>query len=980
MAGRCARLVLLATFTTGCFKAASAPEQHFYDAHIQPVLNTFCVGNTSPCHQATPEGTALGNLDLSSFEAVQVRRDVLRTYGSYPRPLLLMKALPNANVLIPYGDTLEVSEIQHAGGKPLEANSEAFFELDRWLAAGATRDGIPPAAGPAAAQGPCSTAVPSRDGDPPADPADPLYTQFIADVEPTLERSCVAGNCHGSVRSDFYLTCGGDDGQRWFNFLQARAFVAPAPAPVERSELLLRPLAPEGGGVSHTGGAFFATEDDPSWKAWRSWAVAAQADPLSTDPKTPGRQFFEAEVMPLLLRRGCFLEACHSPEGPNDFRLHAGAEGFFSTVALDRNYHAILDDFIALDSPEVRVSRAVRKNISPASGGITHRAGALLETTGHSTLEPCPDPYDPKSATALCTLAEWHRLERADRGADVSPLAPGDVVPLAYVSRPANPDSLLEFDTFRPGADLRLADAQIGAGGRLDAVTGDRSALDACAELAGRADLDVRGPEWSTDGNQLVFAARGGQDDGLDLWLLDLTTGSCRRLTDDRGGPAGLVRVHNFDPVFAPDGSLVFASTRAGTLTLKTRLPGSNLYRVGPALDFTAPEQMTWLLGSELSPAFMQDGRMTFTEEKATPDFYQLSGRRISWDLTDYHPLLGQRDVSDDTFGNLHPSIGYQQATEIREHLDRNFLVILSDVGALGGGGALCTFNRSVGPFETGRSDPTYLHSLECLDPSVTGRAGTAGVYRSPFPLPNGEILASYAAAVSDPTTDRPRYDLYAVDEHSGARRLLVGGGASSLVEATLGYRRAERKLYTNSAQLVFGGSAGNGTPPERAIAHYLDLPMLATLLNANLRRGRNVAAFDGVASLRVYEEHPPPSAAPDPTKITGPEAVYVDRVLLGEAPLESDGSLKVEMPSRTPLILELVDGAGASVFTMREEHQFGPGENIEAAVPRRFFNSVCAGCHGSISGRELDVVTDVDALTGASISLSRDQAAKSLH
>ena len=26
------------------------PEQHFYDEHIQPILNSFCVGNTSPCH------------------------------------------------------------------------------------------------------------------------------------------------------------------------------------------------------------------------------------------------------------------------------------------------------------------------------------------------------------------------------------------------------------------------------------------------------------------------------------------------------------------------------------------------------------------------------------------------------------------------------------------------------------------------------------------------------------------------------------------------------------------------------------------------------------------------------------------------------------------------------------------------------------------------------------------------------------------
>src|SRR5262249_19317257 len=151
----------------------------------------------------------------------------------------------------------------------------------------------------------------------------------------------------------------------------------------------------------------------------------------------------------------------------------------------------------------------------------------------------------------------------------------------------------------------------------------------------------------------------------------------------------------------------------------------------------------------ELSPAFMQDGRLTFTAEKATPDFYQLSGRRINWDLTDYHPLLAQRAQSDDTFGTMHDSIGYPRATEIREALDRNFLVILGDAGARGAGGALATFNRSIGPFESGRDEVTFLKAAVLADPSVSGRCGTQGAYRSPYSLPNGEILASFSA--SDP-------------------------------------------------------------------------------------------------------------------------------------------------------------------------------------------------------------------------------------
>src|SRR6266404_5674271 len=84
----------LALTSTACRPQRPA-EQRFYDQHIQTIFNASCVGNTSPCHRIDQaSGVALGNLDLSSFDAVQKRRDVLRTYGSYPHPLLLLKALP----------------------------------------------------------------------------------------------------------------------------------------------------------------------------------------------------------------------------------------------------------------------------------------------------------------------------------------------------------------------------------------------------------------------------------------------------------------------------------------------------------------------------------------------------------------------------------------------------------------------------------------------------------------------------------------------------------------------------------------------------------------------------------------------------------------------------------------------------------------------------------------------------------------------
>lgn len=954
-------------------------ERHYYDEQIQPVFNSFCVGNTSPCHRVDPStGTALGNLDLSSFDAVHKRPDVLRNYGSYPQPLLLLKALPEETVLIPYAGQLYQSEIRHVGGKTLDPTSDAFIALKNWLSNGATRDGLPVVPAGKVGEDGCS-GTPATWPAVPVDRTSAAYQKFVSDVAPVLRQTCTYSNCHSSPQADFYLTCGDTPEQTDSNFLRATNFVARAGDPVEQSELLLRPLSPLAGGLSHTGGSFFAGREDATWKTLLAFATMVQAAPPAAPTLSTGETFFTQNVMPLFLRRGCALEGCHSPDGFNDFRLRPGSVGFLADVAVHRNYESALTEFMSLDTPDVRQSRIVKKNLLHADGGITHRAGSLLVSPGSDPKTACPTPFDAMTASPFCTLAEWHRLERIDHADLVSPLTMGSTVPLAFVSRPADGDSLLEFDTFRGGADLKLADAQVGASGRIESVANVRSALTGCAGLSGRTDLDVRGPAFSPDGARLAFAARAGQASGLDLWLLDLTAKTCRPLTTDNGRMAGLVRVHNFDPVFAPDGSLVFASTRRGTLTLKRFLPNADLFRVGANLDFGNPEAMTALSNSELSPAFMQNGQLTFTAEKASPDFYQLSGRRMNWDLTDYHPLLAQRSQSDDTFGNVGTSIGYQQATEIQEGLDRNFLLILSDATAKGAGGALAIFNRSVGPFEQGRqdSDKTFLPSMHLVDPAATGRAGTRGVYRSPSSLPNGEILASYAGDVGDPSNATPRYDLVAVsDDDVGTRRVLLAGGAQSLVEATVGIKHASRLLFRNRAQLVFGGSGGSD---DSATVHFPDLPMLATLLNANLRRGRNVAAFDGARYLAVYSVTPPPAAMPDPSTLMGPEMVFTQRTLLGTAPLESDGSIKVTLPARQALVLELQDGSHKPIFTMREEHQLGPGESISPGVSRTLFDGVCGGCHGSVTGKEPDIAVTPDALTGATVSISRLAPAKTL-
>ncbi len=419
----------------------------------------------------------------------------------------------------------------------------------------------------------------------------------------------------------------------------------------------------------------------------------------------------------------------------------------------------------------------------------------------------------------------------------------------------------------------------------------------------------------------------------------------------------------------------MFASTRGGaagpTRSRKLFLPQSDIWRM--KRDGSGAEQVTFLSNSEIAPQMMREGRITMTTEKVSQGFYQLSGRRINWDRTDYHPLLAQRAVSpyadqaDPT--QTRPSIGYGQATDIRENSDGDFLVILSDAGAKGGAGTLALFNRSLGPFEQGRNDDGYVPSVKIVDGAATGRVGeaTTGAYRNPFGLPDGRIMVSYAAYTGDlAAATSLDWDLVSIDPRTGARTTLIGG-AGAQVDAVFAFKAPPRKPYLNRRQLVFGGSS-NPALGDHAIVHMPDAPLIFTLLTGNLRRGRPVDEFRGARRLAVYAEGHATAAT---TSGNTPSGIFESRQLLGTVDLADDGSMKIKVPGGAGVVLELQDGAGKAIVTMGEEHQMAPSEQITMGIRENLFDAVCAGCHGSISSSELDVQVSPDALTGASQSSS---------
>jgi hypothetical protein len=899
--------------------------------------------------------------------------------------------------------------VLHAGGAVLTINSDAYLALQTWMQNGATEDGLPPETPAQKGNGVCSDAIP--DGFTATTyMTNPNYASglaaFTQNVQPILTaHSCVSGNCHGAPQSDFYITCGSTPDELAFNFTQAWSFVN---SPVADSQILEVPLAVAAGGRGHTGGDQFSGTTDPDYLSIQTWAQGVGV--LDFANGDPTKQYFKDNVQPILIARGCSFEACHSPMATNDFKLRSGTQGFYSAIALEKNYDLLKSNFMAMEFPDARRSRALMKTILAddpritSVGGIAHRGGPVMETPGISAdplggtatpSTPTPPCTDPTAAmTSFCVIQGWVALERSADPADITPMDSGDQVPIVYVDRPAGQKaSRLEFDTFQGGADLRTISIQFGTDyGRDYTVTG------ASASLLGNCGLgaspDIGRPDVKNDGDTVAFAGRASATAGWRVYTVSISTKACSMV--DTSPPSATV--DDFDPAWSPDGTyLAFASTRGNGTNgiVETRVqprPESDIWRM--QMPTGTPEIMTVLSNSEINPHFIREGRMVMSTEKASDKFYQVSGRRLNWDLTDYHPLLGQREDSpyisgsDANIMDTLPSIGYSQVTDIREEPDGNYDIILSTstngVSDLpGGAGALAIFNRSVGPFEIDRTQPGFLQSMTIIgSATATGYASTPNDrnapvavdgYRAPFAMPDGQIMVSYTPSVSTLA-----WDLVVVDPTTNVQTSLgIASQNGAVCDAVLAYKWPARTTYENRRQLVFGGAV-TASDPTHATLYMPDAPMVFTLLTGNLRRGRPVDAFRAATQLVIYSE----GMCPAGTCTRTTDGIYQSRTMLGKVPLQSDGSVKVNLPSQTGLVFELQDGNGNSISLMREEHQLGPGEGISMGVAETItatdgsqvalFDAVCGGCHGSVSASELDIAVSADALTGASSSMAQ--------
>lgn len=552
--------------------------------------------------------------------------------------------------------------------------------------------------------------------------------------------------------------------------------------------------------------------------------------------------------------------------------------------------------------------------------------------------------------------------------------------PIAYVKRPLpdadmiqQPDArrLLVFDT---GANLYLRD-------RASPSAADRNLTgEILAELG-----DVRDVDISYDGRRVIFAMRGPRLDNVaeddqptwNIWEYDLDAAALRRLiASDTIAEEG----HDRFPHYLPDGRIVFSSTRqrqSGAILLdegKPRFAARDENGNEPAFllhvmndDGSDLHQISFNQSHDRSATVLADGRIAFTRWDRAVTLNAMHFYTVAPDGRGLELYYGANSHLTGTDGSRVEFLGP------RALVDGSLLALIRPFTGTDGGGDPIVIEADD---YVDDSQPTLVNAglagpaqrrMIAADVSTAAGPSPGGRYGAAFPLWDGtdRLLVSWSQCrltegtrivpcteerLADPTvvTAPPLYGLYIYDRRDNTQLPVVAPEEGFLLSDIVA--AAPRAL----PQVILDGVGG------------VDLDAGLVADGVGVLHIRSVYDVDGVdtapggitdlrdPALTTAQQRPArflriekPVSMPDndvldvPDSAFGPNRRLGMREILGYAPIEPDGSVRIKVPANVAFSISILDANGRRLGPRHLSWlQLRPGEVRE-----------CNGCHDPASG-----------------------------
>ncbi|OHB83515.1 MAG: hypothetical protein A2V98_15975 [Planctomycetes bacterium RBG_16_64_12] len=398
----------------------------------------------------------------------------------------------------------------------------------------------------------------------------------------------------------------------------------------------------------------------------------------------------------------------------------------------------------------------------------------------------------------------------------------------------------------------------------LRAAYGDRARLaivfsDGSARILTSGFESACDPDISCDATHLLFAGKRTAADHWNLYEIAVDGSGLRQITRDLGdcrSPRYQSTLYTMPPLTTiapqPAYQVTFVGNLANNVNEYGAQAATHLYSC--KLDGSAVRRLTFNLSSDMDPVVMPNGRVLFASWQRSRLDHGLLGRvglfGVNIDGTDFALFAGYEG----------------RRVKHMPSITAGGLAVFIEADQVpwdGSGQLSCVQLRRP------------LHSYR----QITRESD--GLFHSPSPLADGRILVSRRPADGSRT-----HGVWRLDPSSHEAELVFDDPRYHDVQAKCIYPRQEPD----------GRSSGVTEEDPRGKLYCLNV------YTSDLEEPKGMTP-GSVTRLRVLEGVPWETGQP-----------LAERRILGEIPVEEDGSFKIEIPANTPIELQLLDADGMAL------------------------------------------------------------------
>ncbi len=414
----------------------------------------------------------------------------------------------------------------------------------------------------------------------------------------------------------------------------------------------------------------------------------------------------------------------------------------------------------------------------------------------------------------------------------------------------------------------------------------------------------VSDPAVSFDGRKILFSMRPAGGAYHNLYEIGADGTGLRQVTSGGG--------NDFDPLYLPDGRILFTSSRDNEMDEYNHAPAEHLYVCDA--DGGNLERISFNQSDDFDPELLADGRIVYTRWEHFGDFNRFPLFFTNPDGTGTFHFFGPHDQN---FFHAVPTpdgrIIAIQSTEVE-----------------GDAGPLAMLKLEQGPADPA-TDGTSTH-WDVLTPQVNtdGKPWPYGAFKYPRPLGGNKFVASYSLpAATDQDVDYGLYTFTLDQSGTGA-----SGDPATFSVHNLSFLYNDPHTQEYDAQLL----APHPKPP--VIPSVVDRTkdygvfLAQDVFNRGHGDGQEVPVrgVDRIDSIAVIAARP--TRPGEMNDFSANE--FEKRALIGFAPVEADGSFRIKVPADTPISFATLDSHGRGFVVKRTHLAVRPGEEFAR----------CIGCH----------------------------------